>query len=160
MRIRTGEVSGSDEQRLLTEYFEYRLAAFPPADGDYVVALPSASVFLPPHGVFLVVEGDDGVAVGCGGIRLLPGANAADEPAVRYEVKHVWLEPRMRGGGHATALMNELEQRARDLGATELVLDTHHSLEAAGRLYARLRYEPIAPYNDNPNATRWYRKRL
>ena len=56
--------------------------------------------------------------------------------------------------------MEELERRARALGATELVLDTNRSLEAAGALYARLGYERIAPYNDNPNATDWYRRSL
>ena len=40
------------------------------------------------------------------------------------------------------------------------VLDTVHTLEAAGALYARSGYETIAAYNDNPNATRWYGKAL
>jgi hypothetical protein len=40
------------------------------------------------------------------------------------------------------------------------VLDTHHTLEAAGRLYAGAGFEPIEPYNDNPNATRWLAKVL
>ena len=38
------------------------------------------------------------------------------------------------------------------------MLDTHHTLEAAGRLYAAAGFEAINPYNDNPNATRWYAK--
>ena len=45
-------------------------------------------------------------------------------------------------------------------GAAELVLDTHHSLEAAGALYARTGFEAIEPYNENPNASRWYGKAL
>ena len=42
----------------------------------------------------------------------------------------------------------------------ELVLDTHHTLEAAGALYAATGFVAIEPYNDNPNATRWYAKNL
>jgi len=57
-------------------------------------------------------------------------------------------------------LLADLETRAATLGAAEVVLDTHHTLDAAGALYARSGYEQIEPYNDNPNATRWYRKAL
>ncbi|MFB2581867.1 GNAT family N-acetyltransferase [Herbiconiux sp. P15] len=85
----------------------------------------------------------------------LPG-----EGVVRYEVKHVWLTLEARGHGWARELMLEFERRAREFGATELVLDTHHTLEGAARLYDRLGYESVPPYNDNPNATRWYRKAL
>ena len=56
--------------------------------------------------------------------------------------------------------MTELVARARAFGAAELVLDTHHSLEAAGSLYARSGFTAIEPYNDNANATRWYGKTL
>lgn len=95
--------------------------------------------------------------IGCGGIRLLE----AETPGrVRYEVKHVWLSPDHRGGGLATTLMLELERRAREFGAETLVLDTHDSLDGAARLYARLGYERVAAYNDNPNATAWYAKTL
>lgn len=56
--------------------------------------------------------------------------------------------------------MTDLEDRAAGFGARELVLDTHHTLEAAGALYAASGFEAIDPYNDNPNATRWYGKPL
>ena len=56
--------------------------------------------------------------------------------------------------------MLDLERRARAFGAAELVLDTHHTLEAAGRLYEASGFVVIDPYNDNPNATRWYAKAL
>ncbi|MGA1838981.1 GNAT family N-acetyltransferase [Herbiconiux sp. 11R-BC] len=155
MRIRTGDVTAPAEQSLLTDYFTFREASFPSA-GGYRRTMPAAEQFDGVHGVFLVVEDDDGRPVGCGGLRML----ASDASAPRGEIKHVWLGEGARGRGWATALMSELEQRARDFGAAEVVLDTHHSLESAGRLYARLGYEPTAPYNDNPNATRWYKKVL
>ena len=80
---------------------------------------------------------------------------------LRYEVKHLYLRPldaRTRLG--AAAASKTSERRAIRLGASELVLDTHHTLEAAGRLYAAAGFEAIDPYNDNPNATRWYAKQL
>ncbi|CDK01236.1 GCN5-related N-acetyltransferase [Microbacterium sp. C448] len=144
---------------LLTEYFAARAEVFP--GGGYRPTYPDPSVFVAPDGVFLVIE-DEGAAagarrpVGCGGIRRIP-----DGPAgVRYEVKHLYLDPSTRGRGWGRLLLDELERRARTWGAAQLVLDTHHTLEAAGGLYASAGFEPIAPYNDNPNATRWYGKAL
>jgi GNAT superfamily N-acetyltransferase len=105
--------------------------------------------------VFLLVM-DGAVAVGCGGIRLL-----SDGPfGRRYEVKHLYLRPVTRGRGWGRMLLDELERRAREWGAGELVLDTHHTLDAAGGLYAASGFVPIDAYNDNANATRWYGKTL
>jgi len=157
MRIRPGDVTSAEVRDLLGTYFAFRSQSFPEPDREYAVRFPDPADFTGTEGVFLVVEDDAGTVVGSGGIRLLP---APEGGGVRYEVKNVWLNPSTRGRGWATDLLNELESRARAFGATELVLDTHHTLEAAGRLYARLGFEPIPPYNDNANATRWYRKPL
>ena len=93
--------------------------------------------------------------VGCGGIRRIEDG---PDGAVRYEVKHLWLQPHTRGLGHGRALLAELERRALLLGAIELVLDTNASLEAAGGLYRSSGYVDVEPYNDNPNANVWLRK--
>jgi ribosomal protein S18 acetylase RimI-like enzyme len=139
---------------LLAEYFDSREIGFAHQNVVYTRKFPDAAAFVPPAGVFLVVQDDVGTAVGCGGIRLI-----ADGPVGRrYEVKHLYLRPETRGRGWGRMLLAELERRAIDLGARELVLDTHHSLEAAGGLYAAMGFIGIEPYNDNPNATRWYAK--
>lgn len=139
-------------RELLSEYFAMRAETFP---GQYTPAFPPASAFEPPAGVFLVVE-EDGQDLGCGGIRRI-----ADGPnGIRYEVKHLYLRPETRGRGWGRLLLERLEEYAREWGAVELVLDTHHTLEAAGGLYARTGFEGIEAYNDNPNATRWYAKSL
>lgn len=131
-----------------------RKATFP--GHTYTTVFPDPSVFTPPAGVFVMVHDDDGTAVGCGGIRRVD-----DGPhGVRYEVKHLYLRPETRGRGWGRLLMTDLEDRAAGFGARELVLDTHHTLEAAGALYAASGFEAIDPYNDNPNATRWYGKPL
>lgn len=140
---------------LLEEYFQMRADAFPQGQA-YRPVFPAASVFTPPAGAFLVLVDDDGADAGCGGIR-----RVEDGPAgVRYEVKHLYLQPRTRGRGWGRLLLDALEGRARAFGAAELVLDTHHTLEAAGALYARSGFTAIEPYNDNPNPTRWYGKVL
>ena len=144
---------------LLTEYFTSRELGF--TGGTYTTTFPDPDRFVPPRGVFLVVEGEDLAGepadVGCGGIRRIDdGADGA----VRYEVKHLWLQPHTRGLGYGRALLAELERRAREFGATELVLDTNASLEAAGGLYRSAGFVSVEPYNDNPNATDWYAKRV
>ena len=150
--LRASAVDAPDAHALLAEYFAARAAGFPGA--TYRTTFPAPEAFEPPAGVFVVVEDDEGTPVGCGGIRSIP-----DGPhGRRYEVKHLYLRPETRGRGWGRLLMEDLERRAREWGAAELVLDTHHTLEAAGALYARSGFAPIEPYNDNPNATPLVRK--
>jgi GNAT superfamily N-acetyltransferase len=121
---------------------------------------PTAEQFVPPRGVFLVVEDVDEAGlpadVGCGGIREI----AAGAAGRRFEVKHLYLRPFTRGRGLGRALLTELESRALALGAGELLLDTNASLTAAGGLYRSSGFVDVPAYNDNPNATNWYSKRL
>jgi GNAT superfamily N-acetyltransferase len=142
-------VDDPDAHALIAEYFDMRAETFP--TGDYSPVFPKAANFTPPAGVFLIVV-EDGEDVGCGGIKRLAPA--------RYEIKHLWIQPRMQRRGLGKALLNELERRAGDFGATEVVLDTNASLVAAGSMYRSGGYEEIEPYNDNPNATNWFRKSL
>lgn len=159
--FRETAVTDQAAQTLLTEYFGSRELSFPAAQGSYRPVFPSAGQFVPPHGVFLVVEGDgpdrEAADVGCGGIRSL---EPAGDGRVRFEVKHLWLQPHTRGLGYGRALLLELERRAREFGAQQLVLDTNDSLTAAGGLYRSSGFVTIAPYNENPNATTWFAKDL
>jgi ribosomal protein S18 acetylase RimI-like enzyme len=149
---------------LLTEYFTSRELGF--TGGTYKTTFPDPAQFVPPRGVFVVAEAErldqhgdlagEPADVGCGGIRRID----SDDDEVRFEVKHLWLQPHTRGLGYGRALLAELERRAREFGATELVLDTNASLEAAGGLYRSAGFVGVEPYNDNPNATDWYAKRL
>lgn len=147
-------------QSLLTEYFASRALGFPASQGEYRTVFPDPEQFVPPRGVFLAVEGEDlageAADVGCGGIRRI----ADQDGLVTFEVKHLWLQPHVRGAGAGRALLHELERRAVALGAQLLVLDTNDTLEAAGGLYRSSGYAEIAAYNDNPNATTWYAKTL
>lgn len=141
---------------LLAEYFASREITATARHESYRVVRPDPARFTGAEGVFLVV-GDAGAPdSGCGGIRRIePGALGA-----RFEVKHLWVRPEARGRGLGAALLIDLERRACQLGAGELVLDTNDALEAAGALYRRSGFLPVPPYNDNPNATTWYAKLL
>jgi GNAT superfamily N-acetyltransferase len=151
--IRPVPVEAADARALLEEYFALRASIFP--GGGYRTVLPDPAAFVDPRGVFVVVyDGDE--PTGCGGIRRIP-----DGPAgVRFEVKHLYVRDAGRGRGWGRMLLQDLERRAVESGAVELVLDTHHTLEAAGALYSRSGYTPVEPYNDNANATVWLRKVL
>jgi len=151
--FRAASPADPDAHDLIVEYFGERAAGFP---GDYRPVLPGPDAFREPDGVLLVIEHEERGTIGCGAIRRI-----ADGPAgARFEVKHVYTRPAARGLGAGRLLIEELESRARAWGAHELVLDTHHTLEAAAALYARAGFSEIEAYNDNPNATRWYAKTL
>lgn len=139
---------------LLDAYFEERRATFPPTQGAYRKTYPNGAEFTAPDGAFLlVVEADEDL--GCGGVRRLTNATTTSR---RFEVKHLWIRPDVRGRGLGRMLLHALEQRAIELHAEEIVLDTNESLEAAGGLYRSSGYREIAAYNVNPNATHWYAK--
>ncbi|TAM67699.1 MAG: GNAT family N-acetyltransferase [Microbacteriaceae bacterium] len=161
VRFTAVDVTDARAHALLTDYFADRARTFPVSQGTYRTSFPDPAAFTPPAGVFLLVmtghAGSREAAIGCGGIRRI---EAASPGAIRYEMKHLWLQPGERGSGAGRALLTELEARARGFGATELVLDTNTSLTAAGGLYRSNGFAEIAPYNDNPNATTWLRKTL
>jgi ribosomal protein S18 acetylase RimI-like enzyme len=147
MEFRAARTDEPDADELLGEYFTSRELGMP----GYRTFRPDPALFVPPAGVFLVVD-LDGAPVGCGGVRMIaPG---------RGEIKHLWMRPAARGSGLGRALLVELESRAAQLGATEIVLDTNERLEAAQSLYRSSGYVDVEPYNDNPNATHWFRKEL
>ncbi|MET9000519.1 GNAT family N-acetyltransferase [Amycolatopsis sp. Hca4] len=95
--------------------------------------------------VFLLARDAGGTALGCGGLRPLgPGSG---------EVKRMYVEPAARGTGVAAALLRALEDHARDLGITRLLLETGTGQPDAIRFYQREGYEPIeayGPYRGEP----------
>jgi GNAT superfamily N-acetyltransferase len=138
--------------RLLQAYFAERVDGF--TAGRYRVASPDPAQFLPP-GVFLRVDDDEGGPLGCGGLREIE-----PDGGRRMEVKHLYVTPSARGSGTGRRLLNLLEAHARREGADWLVLDTNRSLEAAAGLYRSGGFLAVSPFNDNPNATDWFAKRL
>ena len=104
-----------------------------------------------PRGVFLLAR-TDGVVVGCGGLRLLPAGLA--------ELTRIFLAPQARGRGLAARLVAELEDHARRHGVGTVRMDTRSDLVEARRLYARLGYREVDPFNDDPYADHFFAKAL
>lgn len=141
----------SEEARgLVASYLDEIQKAF---GYDSTRAVPvSDEDFDPPNGRFLVVRDERRVAVGCGAVRLLDPDTA--------EVKRMWVSPTMRGRGAGWALLEALEAAAVELGATTGVLDTNATLTSALALYRANGWQEVEAYNDNAEATHWFRKRL
>ncbi|QKS12006.1 GNAT family N-acetyltransferase [Curtobacterium sp. Csp1] len=153
LQVRSVPADAPEVDALLDAYLDEREATFPSAQGSYSRKRTPAAEFVPPNGTFVVAYDGDR-PVGCGGLRRI----ADDGDDVRFEVKHVYVTPAGRGRGVATAVMDSLEDAARGFGATSVVLDTNDSLVAAGAMYRGRGYERVAPFNENPNATAWYRR--
>jgi GNAT superfamily N-acetyltransferase len=93
-------------------------------------------------------------AAGCVMLRPLPQILHA------AEVKRLYVRPAFRGLRLAHALMEAAEQHARTSGLHWLYLDTKDDLHAAIHFYLSTGYQPCPRYNDNPQATRFFRKQL
>jgi len=91
----------------------------------------------PPGGGFLVGWIDD-TPIACGGVRRHDDHTG--------EVKRMYVAPDHRGRGHSRTLLRALEDRARELGYTRLVLETGTAQPEAMALYASEGYERIPGY--------------
>jgi GNAT superfamily N-acetyltransferase len=100
--------------------------------------------FAPPHGAFVVGE-LDGAPVAMGGLR--PHLDGA------VEIKRMYVLPAARGQGFARRVLGALEDRARALGATRVLLETGQRQPEAIKLYESSGYERIdgfGHYRDAP----------
>jgi GNAT superfamily N-acetyltransferase len=104
-----------------------------------------------PGGAYLVgYEGAEAVAGG--GLRRLDDAVA--------EIKRMFVRPAARSRGVARALLEALEQTARELGYEKVRLDTGPKQLHGLALYRSAGYADVPPYNDNPFACFWGEKLL
>jgi GNAT superfamily N-acetyltransferase len=102
-------------------------------------------------GSFVVVY-EDGEPVAGGGIKRL------DDTAC--EIKRMFVTPAARGRGHASRLLQALEDEARRLGYAIARLDTGEHQPQAQAMYERAGYAPIGNFNANPFASFWGEKAL
>jgi GNAT superfamily N-acetyltransferase len=84
------------------------------------------ATYIEPGGEFLVDE-VDGRIIAMGGLR--PAG------AARAELKRMRVDPDSQRQGRGRAMLDALEQRARDLGFRTLLLDTKEQQVAARSLY-------------------------
>jgi ribosomal protein S18 acetylase RimI-like enzyme len=136
---------------LLSEYFS-ELAVRLPGGVEGAASLAVSPIeFSAPNGEFIVAFLGER-SVGGGGIRRLDGVTA--------EVKHMWIDPAVRGRGVGRELLRSLEDSASRLGYRAVRLDTSDHLDEALGLYRSSGYEEISAYNDNRFAAHWFEKRL
>ena len=84
----------------------------------------------------------DGKAVGCAGLKRYSGQDV--------EIKRVWVEPEWRGKHIATALMDQIEDKARQMGFKRAILQTRPIMPDAVGLYESRGYllvENYPPYD-------------
>ncbi|MCS5498853.1 GNAT family N-acetyltransferase [Cnuibacter physcomitrellae] len=104
---------------------------------DHEPGVPPSAADVP---VFLVARDDDGAPIACGGLRPLPESVLGPGTV---EIKRMYTVPGARGSGVATAVLRALEEEARLLGATRLVLETGTAQPDAIRFYQREGYASI-----------------
>jgi GNAT superfamily N-acetyltransferase len=134
-----------DANGLIEDYFaelRHRLGHFDPPPAEELRADAKRGV--------TVVRYEGRRSVGCGSIRRLDAETA--------EVKRMFVIAEARGRGHGRAILRALEEKARALGCTRIVLDTASELVEAAALYESCGYREVPRYNDNPFAGRWFEK--
>jgi putative acetyltransferase len=131
-RSRAGADPGRLDQYFDEEGWAAELAGLP---GQY--AEPSGA---------LLLAGVDGVDLGCVALRRLD--------AGRCEMKRMFVDDAGRGQGLGRALALAIVARGRELGYTEMYLDTGPTQQAAIGLYRHLGFEEVDPYYDVPDAVR------
>lgn len=88
-----------------------------------------------PHGQYLVDE-QDGIVIGYGGVRALQGSPDADIQTIALLAEH-------RGQGRGRALLRALLAAARERGAREIFLEVRADNPTAAGLYLAEGFEEI-----------------
>ena len=150
LEFRRGRSDQSPGRELLIELIELFNAQYPGR-----IARPG-SVTTPdemvaPHGAFLVGY-DDERPVAIGGLRPLE-----DDIC---EIKRMYVVPDARSRGIGRALLQALEDAAREIGYRRVRLDAGPAQTHSKTLFAATGYVEIEPYNANHIADYFAEKRL
>jgi DNA-binding MarR family transcriptional regulator len=135
-------------QRCLLAYASELDRRFP--EGYETSCLVSASE-IRAHGACVVAR-EGGRHIACGILKDL------DEEM--DEIKHLWVDPEVRGLGVSRMLLVELEHAALRRRKVAVRLDTHEVLTEAISLYRSSGYAEIPSYGANPHAGLWFEKAL
>jgi len=126
----------SEDAKTLIAELESHLAPHYPAESRHGF---SVEKLLRENVAFFVMR-QDGVAAGCGGVKLF-GTEYA-------EVKRMYVRPQFRRLGLAKLMLEKLAAYSREQGVRLLRLETGiHQSEAIG-LYERTGFQRIPPFGD------------
>ena len=98
--------------------------------------------YAPPQGELLLARDENGIALGCVGLRPLGGGAC--------EMKRLYVTPEARGLGLGKALAEAIVAHARSVGYKKMLLDTLPKLKAAVALYKDMGFRRTAAYYDTP----------
>jgi GNAT superfamily N-acetyltransferase len=152
LRIRPASAGDITHVRqMLLEYLEWigLDLAFQEIDAE-LAGLPGE--YAPPRGaLFVAIQGHRYLAMIA--MRPFDGSIA--------EMKRLYVRPEARGRGLARALIARVGAHAKELGYTELRLDTLPKMGDAQALYERFGFVDVQPYYDTPIAgTRFMARKL
>jgi GNAT superfamily N-acetyltransferase len=147
--LRDEAADGPAAQTLWAEYMALvrERVEVPPASPEAIFGTTDAFA----GGAWMVAY-EDGEPVACGGLRPL-------EPDTG-EIKRMFVTERARRRGHGRALLDALEQRARQAGMTRLRLITTEVLTEARELYASAGYRVVETVREGARRDYWMEKRL
>ncbi|MFI6286140.1 GNAT family N-acetyltransferase [Streptomyces sp. NPDC051018] len=158
MDVRTVPFDHPDAVKLNDEVMQEYVVRYGPGDdgeaeGD---ATPlSASMFVPPRGLYLIVYDDRDRPVASGGWRSQRrnGEGYEDGDA---ELKRMYVVPQARGLGLARRVLAALEADARAVGRSRMVLETGDRQPEAITLYVSSGYMPspvkFGHYREHPGS--------
>ena len=137
----------ADARSLIAELEAYLVPLYP-AESRHGFSVEK----LLQEGVAFFITRHEGVAAGCGGVKLFGSEYG--------EIKRMYVRPQYRGLGMAKLMLEHLEAYAREHGVRLLRLETGiHQGEAIG-LYERMGFRLIGPfggYRQDP-LSRFYEK--
>lgn len=117
----------------------------------------TAAMFDPPNGAFVVARRGRAAGPPLGGVGLRsirPGLG---------QIRRLWVDPAARGCGVARALIDGIEDAARDLGLTDLHLGTGDRQPEAVALYESTGWQRVRIGDDGrpiPPRHVWFTKQL
>lgn len=129
----------SDAEHLLRASHKLMTDLFP-SESNHFLSLDD----LEAPNIRFFTAGVDGVVVGCGALALKTGYG---------ELKSMFVDPAVRGGGIGEALVMALIQTAKAEARNMVRLETGNSLTSAHKLYEKLGFTyrgPFGDYRDDP----------
>lgn len=111
------------------------------ADGAIREFWTNITEYLPPKGRLYIAYDTENKPVGCGTLKSLPNGKG--------ELKRLYVAPKMRGSGLGRALVARRLEDARDMGLSEVLIDTLDVSHEMHALYSKMGFDEIGPYTES-----------